>query len=118
MFLGAMFPGGLVGAALLLGRLAAAAVLVFVLNDPAREALWTALPLALVAAGLLVGLLTRFAAAACVALVLLGAVRADGAFAVVLALNALHVAGLALTGAGAYSLDARLFGRRVIRLHD
>ncbi|WP_165184520.1 hypothetical protein [Caulobacter soli] len=118
MFLGAMFPGGLIGVALLIGRLAAAAVLMFVLNDTARQALWLALPLVVVAAGLVAGLLTRFAAAACVALVVFGAARADGALCVVLALNALQVVGIVLAGAGAYSLDARLFGRRVIRLDD
>jgi hypothetical protein len=51
-------------------------------------------------------------------LVAIGAAKADGALSAVLALNALHVVGLVLTGAGAYSLDARLFGRRVIRLDD
>jgi hypothetical protein len=118
MFLGAMFPGGLIGVALLLGRLAAAAVLVFLLRGFALEAPWTALPVVLLAASLATGLLTRFAAAICTALVMAGAARADGALSVVLALNALQVVGLVLTGGGAYSLDARLFGRRVIRLDD
>ncbi len=118
MFLGAMFPGGLIGAALLIGRLAAAMVLAFALSAHALEALWSALPLALVAASLVAGLLTRLSAAACAALVLFGAARAEGALAAVLALNALHIVGLVLAGGGAYSLDARLFGRRVIRLDD
>jgi hypothetical protein len=118
MFLGAMFPGGLIGVALLIGRLAAAAVLGFALGGSATETVWSALPLVLLAASLAAGLMTRFAAAACAALVLFGAARGDGPLSAVLALNALHIAGLALTGAGAYSLDARLFGRRVIRLDD
>jgi hypothetical protein len=116
MFLGAMFPGGLIGVALLIGRLAAAAVLMFALGGSGLEAPWPAL--FLVAAGLAAGLLTRFAAAACAVLVLFGAARADGTLSAVLAFNALHVVGLVLTGGGAYSLDARLFGRRVIRLDD
>jgi hypothetical protein len=118
MFLGAMFPGGLIGVALLIGRLAAAAVLAFALGGLALDSVWAALPLILLAASLAAGLLTRFAAAACAALVVVGATRADGALCAVLTLNALHIAGLVLTGAGAYSLDARLFGRRVIRLDD
>jgi hypothetical protein len=118
MFLGAMFPGGLIGVALLLGRLAAAAVLAFALRGVARESAWAALPVVLLAVGLATGLLTRFAAAACAVLVLVVAVRADGTLSAALALNALQVAGLMLTGGGAYSLDARLFGRRVIRLED
>lgn len=117
MFLGAMFPGGLVGVALLLGRLAAAAALALVLRGFA-PAPWIAFPVLVLAASLAAGLLTRFAAACCAVLVLVGAARAGGALSAVLALNALHVAGLALTGGGAYSLDARLFGRRVIRLDD
>lgn len=118
MFLGAMFPGGLIGAALVLGRLAAAAVLALALRGVVREAAWAAAPIILLAVGLTTGLLTRFAAAACAALVLVAAVRAGGTLSVVLALNALQVAGLVLAGGGAYSLDARLFGRRVIRLED
>lgn len=118
MFLGAMFPGGLVGVALLLGRLAAAAVLTLVLRGFVRETPWAVFPVIVLAASLAAGLLTRFAAAGCAVLVMVGAVRTDGALSAVLALNALHVAGLVLTGGGAYSLDARLFGRRVIRLDD
>jgi hypothetical protein len=118
MFLGAMFPGGLIGVALLIGRLAAAAVLVFALGGPALESPWPALPLLFLAAALTAGLLTRFAAAACAVLVMFGAAKADGTLSAVLVLNALHIVGLVLTGGGAYSLDARLFGRRVIRLDD
>jgi hypothetical protein len=118
MFLGAMFPGGLIGVALLLGRLAAAAVLAFALRGVVRETAWAVLPVVLLAIGLATGLLTRFAAAACAVLVLVAAARADGTLSAVLALNALQVVGLVLTGGGAYSLDARLFGRRVIRLED
>jgi hypothetical protein len=118
MFLGAMFPGGLVGVALLLGRLAAAAVLVLVMRGFVQDAPWAVFPIIVLAASLAAGLLTRFASACCAVLLTVGAARADGAMAAVLALNALHVVGLVLTGGGAYSLDARLFGRRVIRLDD
>ena len=118
MFLGAMFPGGLIGVALLLGRLAAAAVLALTLRGFVRDAAWAAAPIILLAAGLATGLLTRFAAAACAALVMVAAVKAGGMLSAALALNALQVGGLVLTGGGAYSLDARLFGRRVIRLED
>ena len=117
MFLGPMFPGGLPGVALLLARLATASVLILVFRD-GLDALWPTVPLVLLAASLVAGLLTRIMAAIGAALVLFGATRAGGVLAGVLALSALHILGLALTGGGAYSLDARLFGRRVIRLDD
>jgi hypothetical protein len=118
MFLGAMFPGGLVGAALLLGRLAAAGVLMFALRGLAPQTAWAAPALLVLAASLAAGLLTRVAAAVCAALVFVYAARVSGTLSAILALNALQVVGLVLTGGGAYSLDARLFGRRVIRLDD
>jgi hypothetical protein len=117
MFLGPLFPGGLPGVALLIARLATASVLILVFRD-ALDRFWPTIPLVLLAASLLVGLLTRGVAAICAALVVFGATRADGVLAGVLALSALHILGLVLTGGGAYSLDARLFGRRVIRLDD
>lgn len=116
MFPGPMFPSGLLGVALLLARLAAALVLALAFHGLASG--WLALPLVVLAGGLAVGVLTRVLAAACAGLVVFAAIRADGFFAGMLALNAVHVIGLVLTGGGAYSLDARLFGRRVIRLDD
>uniref|UniRef100_B0T7L8 DoxX family protein n=1 Tax=Caulobacter sp. (strain K31) TaxID=366602 RepID=B0T7L8_CAUSK len=117
MFHGPMFPGGLSGVALLLGRLATASMLILVFRD-GLDAVWPAVPLVLLAASLAAGFLTRAMAGICAALVLFAASRADGVLAGVLAISALHILGLALTGGGAYSLDARLFGRRVIRLDD
>ncbi len=116
MFPGPMFPSGLLGVALLLARLAAACVLALAFHDVGFG--WFALPLIVLAGGLAVGVLTRVLATVCAGLVVFAAIRADGVLAGVLALNAVHVIGLALTGGGAYSLDARWFGRRVIRLDD
>lgn len=68
------------------------------------------------ASALALGLLTRIAAAGMALVVALAAARMGGACGWALGLNAAHVATLVLAGAGAYSLDARLFGRRVIKV--
>jgi hypothetical protein len=82
-----MFPSGPAGVALLLRRLSVASLIVAMLhlNFPPQ---WLSVGIAIVAVALLVGLSARFAAALC--------------------------AAFALLGVGAYSIDARLFGRRVI----
>jgi len=46
------------------------------------------------------------------------AVRTGGTPGAFLVLHGIDALALALLGAGAYSVDARLFGRRVIRLDD
>ena len=64
---------------------------------------------------LVLGLLTRFAAGLCVALLLLLAANQSGGVASLHAgLDALVPGALILLGAGAYSCDAKLSARRVI----
>ena len=115
------FSDGPAGLALLLMRLAQAATGLAIasglpgwIGTVAHPELLTALLGVL----LLVGLYVRPAA---IVLALLGALAASswsGPARCLLLANACSGLALALLGAGAYSLDARLFGRRVIDLTE
>jgi hypothetical protein len=102
-----MFPSGPPGVALLLLRLSVAFGLFF---DP-RWAGTLALALLYggVAAVLALGLLTPLAAAAAALLVLSG-----GGIDVLSGLLLANALSLGLIGPGAYAVDARLFGRRIV----
>ena len=114
-----MFPPGLPGLALLLLRVAVAIALL--LDDYGHRAAlpdWLHVLVILISLVVSVGYLTPIAAAsalACHAFIWLagGADLGAAVTAVVFALNAL---ALALLGPGAYSLDARRFGRRLVVL--
>jgi uncharacterized membrane protein YphA (DoxX/SURF4 family) len=112
-----MFPRGLPGLALLLLRVSVAGALL--IQDSGH---WHDLPVWLVVVSillsivLLLGYLTPFAAALSVLFHLLAACVLStqaGSLAVIGCLDAL---ALALVGPGAYSLDSRFFGRRVVHL--
>ena len=114
-----MFPPGLPGLALLLLRLSVAVALL--LHDYAyRDALpvWVHVTVILISLVVSVGYLTPMAAA--VALVyhmLVGFDLGAGADAVVVTLvPVIDALALALLGPGAYSIDSRRFGRRVVVL--
>jgi len=109
------FPSGSWGFALLLLRLSAAcaAALIFPV-DPGVSSTLHALCL-LFAAGLLVGIATPLCAIGSI-LLLLGCGVAHWSIWHALAWGGVLVA-LALLGGGAWSLDARLFGKRVIRIN-
>ncbi len=113
-----MFPAGRPGVGLLLLRLAVASSLV--LDDPASalslpppQALAIVVP---IAAALCLGLLTPALSVACglFALVHLRTGLSPPVDLPMLLLSVLAATSLALLGPGAYSIDARLFGRRVI----
>jgi hypothetical protein len=114
-----MFPPGLPGLALLLLRGSVAMALL--LDDYGhREALpaWVHAPVILVSLVISVGYLTPIVATAAVAshaLIWLAA-GADLDAAVAALVFALNASALALLGPGAYSLDARRFGRRLVVL--
>jgi hypothetical protein len=114
-----MFPPGLPGLALLLLR---AAVAIALLLDAYghREALpsWVHVTVILISLVVSVGYLTPIVAAAalaCHAFMWLAA-GADFNAAVTALVFALDAMALALLGPGAYSLDSRRFGRRLVVL--
>ena len=114
-----MFPPGLPGLALLLLR--ASVAIALLLDDYGhREALpdWVHAPVILISLVVSVGYLTPIVAAAalaCHAFIWLAA-GADLGAAVTALVFALNALALALLGPGAYSLDARRFGRRLVVL--
>ena len=106
------FPDGRVGAGLLLLRLSAA---ISILASPALAAAgappWVA---TLFAIGLILGLWTTMVAVLCLGLLLFA--LAQGAAPTGAGAQLLETAAILLLGAGAYSLDAIMFGRRTIIL--
>ena len=113
-----IFPGGAPGAALLLMRIATAATLLLAVVYCLRPDAWQGVPAILLAAGLLAGICTRLVGGLSVIVLGILAARTGGAAGAFLVLHGVQALALALLGAGAYSVDARLFGRRVIRLED
>ncbi len=109
-----LFPGGFRGAALLLLRISAASLMALGVARLHDLAAWSAAGMLLVAAALVAGICTRLAAVICALLVTAAFIRIGGALSWLMGLQALNAAALAILGAGAYSIDARLFGRRVI----
>jgi hypothetical protein len=78
-------------------------------------------PLLVIALGLcamllLAGLATRFVAVACAAAAAGVGANLNDWRGALLALETLNLVSIGLLGAGAYSIDAYLFGRRVIKL--
>lgn len=112
-----IFPSGPRGAALVLLRISAASLIALCFNK-LQLSPWAATGLFLVAAGLISGFLTRPAALTCALLATWAFIRIGGPLSWLVGLQALSAIALAILGAGAYSIDARLFGRRVIDFHD
>jgi hypothetical protein len=104
------------GVALVILRTSAAILLVAGPTSAFSLPLWAILGLMLLAAGLVLGLLTRLLATLNVLVSILIWLRLGGPSGMLSALHGLDAAALSMLGAGAYSLDASLFGRRVIRL--
>jgi hypothetical protein len=111
-----IFPTGWPGLGLALLRLAVSVHLMALASAHERAPL-AGLALLLLAGLLLLGLVTTLAGA--IALLAEVAVTAmGGAWTLPVALLLLDPVLLVLLGPGAYSLDARLFGRRLITLPD
>lgn len=106
------YPGEIAGAAFLLMRIHAALIVGRLAFEVHGLDLLVRILLALAGAALLLGFLTRVAVAIA-AVVLLATISND---AVVLPRlgQVLALLALGMVGPGAYSVDARLFGRRVI----
>ncbi len=111
-----IFPGGLRGAALLLLRISAASLMALGVARFDDLPVWSMAGMLVVGTALLAGICTRVAAGICAILAAAVFVRMGGTLGWLMGLQALNAAALAILGAGAYSIDARLFGRRVIDL--
>ena len=105
------YPGGTLGAGLLLMRLSNAASLAL---DPLPATVVQSWLSGLVALALLLGLRTRAAALIGIFMALLEPPMGGSAVMLLCHLSAL--AALMLGGPGAYSADARSFGRRTVTL--
>ena len=110
------FLGGAPGTGLLLLRLCTAVLLPLAVFVDLSPPLWLDIAVVLVAFSLAVGFAVRVAASLAALAILFAATQTSGALEAVLILQAPQAVALALLGAGAYSVDARLFGRRVIRV--
>lgn len=113
-----MFPEGRAGIALVLMRISVSAtLLIYALAQfPAPLPQWQCLALIVLSACVGIGLMTPlFSVLSCI--VGLARLLGWGETPVSIdVLSTLNAAALALLGPGAYSLDARLFGRRVVML--
>ncbi len=96
-------------------RVSCAVLLVVAQQDVAPVGPFTIVALGL-AAALVLGLFTPLVAGLCAIFALWAWFQLGGAPGILIALHGLDAAALGLLGAGAYSVDARLFGRRVLRL--
>lgn len=108
----ALFPGGAAGAGLLLLRVSVA-VSALMLIGAAALSLDLQIMGVLLAAGLCAGFQTRVLAALSLGASLLSATSLGLGAA-----HAISALALVLTGPGAFSIDARLFGRRTVTLRN
>ena len=102
--------------ALLIMRASAAFQLLATAFYAAPISFWISVGLSGLAVALLIGGGTRVVAGATAAAMAIVSLRVGGLLGASAALHAVDAVALALLGAGAYSLDSRLFGRRVITL--
>lgn len=110
-----MFPPGGPGIGLLLLRISVAATLVFTGLGWADVPSIIVLAASLIAVSLIVGLLTQYLSLiVLMSGIVIFFVRALHSDVLILASLVLNASALALVGPGAYSIDAQLFGRRVI----
>ena len=111
-----MFPGGFAGLGLLLLRLAAAGGLSLCVLAPSRWAssTWAITGLGFILILVAVGALTPLVCLASVCVEAYFAIAGSGFAQIHSVLAAVTTTALALLGPGAFSIDAKLFGRRLI----
>lgn len=110
-----IYPSGLAGAGLLLLRLALVVSLLSLMQSLAPVADWRQVPVLLIAAALCIGIRARLVAALSLPAALYAA-AGGAASPTLIFLHVANAAVLAMTGAGAFSADARLFGRRRVKV--
>src|ERR1700761_6994056 len=111
-----MFPAGLPGVALLLLRIAIAGLLsVSTLSNAPAESIpaWMAISVGITCLLLIIGALTPLASLTAVAIEATLWLRTDGLTSASLALDMLVSLSMFFLGPGAYSLDSKMFGRRL-----
>jgi hypothetical protein len=113
-----VFPSGSPGVALLILRLALSVLFLDGVLSPLAKlaSAWAPLAPWAVAAGLCLGFLTPVVAALCVLIEVSTWLTGLGSLHVIHVCAILDASALTLLGPGAYSIDARLFGRRKIIL--
>jgi hypothetical protein len=110
------FPAGIAGIALLMLRISIGAALVICAVCIVTLSIFFKCLLVLVAASLAIGFVTPLSALVSALVMGIAFAESPDGLRPLLLLHALSAVALALLGAGAYSLDARMFGRRVIEL--
>jgi uncharacterized membrane protein YphA (DoxX/SURF4 family) len=114
------YPDGIAGTALLLLRLSCSLAVfpTFTVLWPQDDPTRLAFAATLLGASLAIGIATRLAALVLTICLLLAVLlAAHGEMALLFLSVAGSTGALLLRGAGAYSIDAHRYGRRVIRLH-
>jgi hypothetical protein len=113
-----MFPLGAAGVGLLLLRLSAAGMLLFVVlpRTQMNSSQWAVGTGVVLAALMLLGVFTPVLCTVFCGLEIAALFQVTGADMRCVLFAAVHAAGLGLLGPGGYSLDARMFGRRRVIL--
>lgn len=112
-----MYPAGRIGAGLLILRLSVIVSLLTLALSNAATAEWRQGLAFVVAAALCIGFRSRVFALLSILGVLDALARGEASF-IPAVIHTFVATPLVLTGAGAFSIDAQLFGRRRLRLPD
>jgi uncharacterized membrane protein YphA (DoxX/SURF4 family) len=113
-----MFPIGMPGVALIVLRTSVAVTLLVEGFQywPARTSVGWMIPLIILSAALFLGLMTPYCSTLCCLLDLGTIWKINGLGEFHLAISAAVSAVLAVLGPGAYSVDARIFGRKLLNI--